>query len=64
MGARLIRPLLVALGLVAAAALLFWAVQRYVADRLEKNFRRTVFNAPGTMAAPVARAGFGRRAVA
>lgn len=34
MGARLIRPLLVALALVAAAALLFWAVQRYVADRL------------------------------
>jgi chromosome partitioning protein len=39
----------------------------YVADRLEKNFRRTVFNAPGTMAAPVARpgvaaGGFGRKA--
>jgi chromosome partitioning protein len=40
---------------------------RYVADRLEKNFRRTVFNVPGTMAAPVARPGvvtgsFGRKA--
>ncbi len=40
------------------------ALWRYVADRLERNFRRTVFNAPGTMAAPAARAGFGRRAVA
>lgn len=39
---------------------------RYVSDRLEKNFRRTVFNAPGTMAAmPVRGAGgFGRKAAA
>ena len=37
---------------------------RYVADRLERNFRRTVFNAPGTMSASASRAGFGRRAVA
>lgn len=39
---------------------------KYVSDRLEKNFRRTVFNAPnaGTMVAPrVPAAGFGRRAV-
>lgn len=40
---------------------------RYIHDRLEKNFRRTVFNAPGTMAAPVPRpgvgaGGFGRKA--
>ncbi len=39
----------------------------YVADRLEKNFRRTVFNAPGQqhVPTPVARAGagFGRKAI-
>jgi chromosome partitioning protein len=38
----------------------------YIADRLEKNFRRTVFNAPGqTMPVAVQRAagGFGRKAV-
>ena len=39
----------------------------YVADRLEKNFRRTVFSAPGMSAAPIAAAraqgGFGRRVV-
>jgi chromosome partitioning protein len=42
---------------------------RYVHDRLEKNFRRTVFNAPGTMAASMPRpglapavGGFGRKA--
>lgn len=39
----------------------------YIADRLEKNFRRTVFNAPGQqhMPTPAARAagGFGRKAV-
>ena len=38
----------------------------YVADRLEKNFRRTVFNAPGQplpIAAPRAAGGFGRKAV-
>jgi chromosome partitioning protein len=37
----------------------------YVADRLEKNFRRTVFNAPGQhVPTPAARAagGFGRKA--
>ena len=39
----------------------------YVSDRLEKNFRRTVFSAPGTSTvAPAIRAaaGFGRRVVA
>lgn len=39
-----------------------WA---YVADRLEKNFRRTVFNAPGQslpIAVPRAAGGFGRKA--
>ncbi len=37
---------------------------RYVSDRLERNFRRTVFNVPGSMtaAAPRAAGGFGRRA--
>jgi len=42
---------------------------RYIHDRLERNFRRTVFNVPGTMAAPVPRpgvasggGGFGRKA--
>ena len=40
----------------------------YIADRLEKNFRRTVFSAPGMSAAPIAAAsrpagGFGRRVV-
>jgi chromosome partitioning protein len=38
----------------------------YVNDRLERNFRRTVFNVPGTMAAPMARpaaGGFGRKSV-
>lgn len=38
----------------------------YIADRLEKNFRRTVFNAPGQVVpTPAARAagGFGRKAV-
>lgn len=36
---------------------------RYVSDRLEKNFRRTVFNVPGTMAPSPVRstAGFGRK---
>jgi chromosome partitioning protein len=37
----------------------------YIADRLEKNFRRTVFNAPGQhVPTPAARAagGFGRKA--
>ena len=39
---------------------------RYISDRLEKNFRRTVFNAPGTMAAMPVRGtgGFGRKAAA
>ena len=43
------------------------ALWHYVADRLEKNFRRTVFAAPGSKAAQAngaARAqggGFGRR---
>ena len=41
-----------------------WA---YISDRLEKNFRRTVFAAPGVGAAPVGAAraggGFGRRMV-
>src|SRR3546814_8547262 len=39
----------------------------YVSDRLEKNFRRTVFNAPGiagsVVATRAAAGGFGRRAV-
>jgi len=41
----------------------------YISDRLEKNFRRTVFAAPGTQAVGVAAAaprpmgGFGRRVV-
>jgi chromosome partitioning protein len=38
----------------------------YVNDRLERNFRRTVFNVPGTMAAPMARpatGGFGRKSI-
>lgn len=38
----------------------------YIADRLEKNFRRTVFNGPRTQAFPVpqrAAQGFGRRVV-
>ncbi|MDB5702469.1 MAG: chromosome partitioning protein ParA [Sphingomonadales bacterium] len=39
----------------------------YVSDRLEKNFRRTVFSAPGmtaqAAAAPRAAGGFGRRVV-
>lgn len=38
----------------------------YIADRLEKNFRRTVFNVPGQpvpIAAPRAAGGFGRKAV-
>lgn len=37
----------------------------YIADRLEKNFRRTVFNAPGQplpIAAPRVAGGFGRKA--
>ncbi|QPQ55534.1 ParA family protein [Allosphingosinicella flava] len=36
----------------------------YISDRLEKNFRRTVFSAPGLVAPPAAmprQAGFGRR---
>ena len=42
---------------------------RYVADRLEKNFRRTVFAAPNQSPAPYqtrtyAAGGFGRRGVA
>jgi chromosome partitioning protein len=40
---------------------------RYMADRLEKNFRRTVFSAPGAqpMALPqrTPGVGFGRRGV-
>ncbi len=40
---------------------------KYVSDRLERNFRRTVFNAPGAsnpvLASRVPAAGFGRRAV-
>jgi chromosome partitioning protein len=39
----------------------------YIADRLEKNFRRTVFSAPGLPTAgmaPRAAGGFGRRVVA
>jgi chromosome partitioning protein len=39
----------------------------YIADRLEKNFRRTVFSAPGMPAAglvPRSAGGFGRRVVA
>jgi len=38
----------------------------YISDRLEKNFRRTVFSAPGFQAHPAAArpaAGFGRRVV-
>jgi chromosome partitioning protein len=38
----------------------------YISDRLEKNFRRTVFSAPGLSPAPVAArpvGGFGRRVV-
>ena len=37
----------------------------YVSDRLEKNFRRTVFSVPGTSATPATRlaSGFGRRVV-
>jgi chromosome partitioning protein len=40
----------------------------YISDRLEKNFRRTVFSAPGvgyaaTPAMPRPAAGFGRRVV-
>jgi chromosome partitioning protein len=39
-----------------------------VSDRLEKNFRRTVFSAPGASASPAAAqrpaaSGFGRRVV-
>ena len=42
------------------------ALWHYVADRLEKNFRRTVFAAPGNAHAGMQRgasqqAGFGRR---
>lgn len=40
---------------------------KYVSDRLEKNFRRTVFNAPGVsnpvIAPRAVQGGFGRRAV-
>jgi chromosome partitioning protein len=39
----------------------------YISDRLEKNFRRTVFSAPGGPAlhasAPRPASGFGRRVV-
>jgi chromosome partitioning protein len=38
----------------------------YIADRLEKNFRRTVFSAPGQMPNPLANrpaSGFGRRVI-
>jgi chromosome partitioning protein len=39
----------------------------YISDRLERNFRRTVFSAPGTMAQPAVQrpgtGGFGRRVV-
>jgi chromosome partitioning protein len=44
------------------------ALWHYVADRLEKNFRRTVFATPGSkiaagngMARPAQQGGFGRR---
>jgi chromosome partitioning protein len=40
---------------------------RYIADRLEKNFRRTVFAVPGAQPVPLqnraAGGGFGRRGV-
>jgi chromosome partitioning protein len=42
------------------------ALWSYIADRLEKNFRRTVFSAPGLVKAPAparASGGFGRRVV-
>ncbi|KQU56007.1 chromosome partitioning protein ParA [Sphingomonas sp. Leaf339] len=42
------------------------ALWTYIADRLEKNFRRTVFASPFAAAAPVTRtaaSGFGRRVV-
>jgi chromosome partitioning protein len=42
------------------------ALWAYVSDRLEKNFRRTVFSAPGLAAAtvtPRSASGFGRRVV-
>ena len=42
------------------------ALWAYVSDRLEKNFRRTVFSAPGMAAvamAPRPMGGFGRRVV-
>jgi chromosome partitioning protein len=38
----------------------------YIADRLEKNFRRTVFSAPGQMPSPLTHRpapGFGRRVI-
>jgi chromosome partitioning protein len=42
------------------------ALWTYVCDRLEKNFRRTVFSVPSASAAPGQRgaSGFGRRVVA
>ncbi|HEX8555945.1 MAG TPA: ParA family protein [Sphingomonas sp.] len=50
-------------GKSAAEVTALWS---YIADRLEKNFRRTVFAAPGHGMAqrPTAAAGFGRRGVA
>lgn len=50
-------------GRSAAEIISLWS---YVSDRLERNFRRTVFNAPGTLAAAAPRAGggFGRKATA
>ena len=40
------------------------ALWTYVADRLEKNFRRTIFAAPAAAAGRLASNGFGRRGVA
>lgn len=48
-------------GRSAAEVAGLWA---YVADRLEKNFRRTVFAAPNAAAGRFAGSGFGRRGVA
>jgi chromosome partitioning protein len=53
-------------GKSAAEVTALWA---YINDRLEKNFRRTVFSAPAVAAAPHAafagrpQGGFGRRVV-
>ena len=49
-------------GKSAQEVMALWA---YISDRLEKNFRRTVFSAPGVVSGPVGfhrpAAGFGRR---